>query len=149
MIKLHFCRSQNIGGYAIQAATFSRWNHVAIEVGGLIYDATLSHGVKRWPPGSMHQNYDEVQTIELSVPNELAVIRFLDAQVGKRYDWTALVALPFRADWHRENKWFCSELAAAALQAGGVKWLYVALPDHRVTPRDLWVFSWAVKGALS
>lgn len=136
MIKVHLCRSNNLGGYAIQAALFSRWNHVAIEVGGSVFDATLACGVASWAPEGFTDRYDEVETIEIELPDEAAGLAFLMAQVGKRYDWAPLIALPIRADWQDPDRWFCSELFAAFLEAGGIIVLSELLPGYRVTPRD-------------
>jgi hypothetical protein len=66
-----------------------------------------------------------------------AAQKFLEAQLGKDYDWMALIALPFRRKWQAPHKWFCSELAAKAVQFSGRK--LNRLPEWRATPRDLWV----------
>jgi len=135
MIKLHFCRSNLPGALLIQAALFSRWNHVAIEVDGVIYDATLGDGVAKSSFEALRSKYNEIQSATIPGLDEHAVIRFLESQSGKAYDWTALIALPFRQDWQDPHKWFCSELAAEALIRGG--WNELMFPSYRVTPRDL------------
>lgn len=69
----------------------------------------------------------------IDVPRPDLVRKFAQEQVGKKYDYTALYALPFiDRDWSSPGKWFCSELVAAALQEGGVTLFRV--PKHRVTP---------------
>jgi len=135
MIRLHFCRSNLPGALLIQAALFSRWNHVAIEVEGVIYDATLGDGVAKSTPQALRAKYNEIQSVEIPNLNERGVVAFLESQLGKSYDWTALIALPFRQDWQDPQKWFCSELAAEALIRGG--WNELMFPSYRVTPRDL------------
>jgi len=135
MIKLHFCRSSLPGALLIQAALFSRWNHVAVEVDGVVYDATVVDGVSKSTPESLHGKYREIESVTVSGLDERAVVKFLESQLGKSYDWTALIALPFRKDWQNPDKWFCSELAAEALVAGG--WERLNFPAYRVTPRDL------------
>jgi hypothetical protein len=109
---------------------------VAIEIDGTVIDATLRNGVARWPAKDFAKRYREIKTVPLLVSDPSEFRAFLSAQVGKRYDWTALVALPFRADWQDQSKWFCSELAASAISRGGRS---LRLPSYRVTPRDLWV----------
>ena len=144
MIKIHFCRSRTLSGYFIQAATFSRWNHVAIEVSGLVYDSTFKNGVAWRTPSEFMRSYDEIKTVEIEVPNELGVLLFLESQLGKKYDWRPLVALPFRANWNDKGRWFCSELATEALRKGELHVLDKLLTAWRVTPRDLdiWAYSY-------
>jgi hypothetical protein len=69
--------------------------------------------------------------------NEDNARRFLEGEVGKEYDLSAIIALPFRKSWQRGDKWFCSELVAEALIRAGHK--EFRIPSSRVTPRDLWV----------
>jgi hypothetical protein len=59
---------------------------------------------------------------EVKLINEEAAHKFLLAQIGKPYDKFAVLAfaMPWRVNWDDENKWFCSELAAAAIEHGGV-----------------------------
>lgn len=134
-MKAHFCRSNCIGGRLIRLVTFSHWNHVAIELDGYVYEALGSKGViktscDRWG------GWAAVHTVSIDAHSELDMRLFLERQVGKPYDWIALLALPFRKDWQREDKWFCSELFAAALVQGGYTALAHTLPNHRVTPKD-------------
>lgn len=41
---------------------------------------------------------------------------FINAQLGKPYDYTAIGGVLFDRDWHSTLKWFCSELWAATLE---------------------------------
>lgn len=61
---------------------------------------------------------------------------FLQAQVGKPYDRTALVGLALDRDWHQADSWFCSELMAAALEECGYCPRLASLNSH-ISPRDL------------
>jgi uncharacterized protein YycO len=135
-MKLHFCKSNDIGGRLIRLFLFSQWNHAAIEVGGGVYESMARGGVRVTPAPGYGSRWHRAESIELAVPDEMALQAFLNRQVGKPYDWRALFALPFRKDWHEPNKWFCSELVAAALEQGGRS---LRVKSSRVTPRDLWV----------
>jgi|AntRauTorcE11898_2_1112593.scaffolds.fasta_scaffold22767_3 uncharacterized protein YycO len=141
MVKVHFCRSRNIGGLFIQLVTFSRWNHVAVEISGVVFDATLAHGVASWSFKNFRSHYSTIETIELQTIEQGKALEFLKDQIGKPYDWTALLALPFRSGWQKSSRWFCSELFAAMLTAGMNRSLERALPAHRVTPRDAYIFT--------
>lgn len=133
-MKVHFCRSNTLGGWLIRLFTFSNWNHVAIEVGGNVYEALATKGVIK-TPAHRYGTWDEMKTVEVDVPNRTKAIVFLDQQVGKKYDWLALIALPFRTTWQSPHKWFCSELGAKALSCGGKPFRF---PFYRVTPAHLY-----------
>tara|TARA_Y100000815_G_C13056853_1_gene392813 strand:+ start:197 stop:634 length:438 start_codon:yes stop_codon:yes gene_type:complete len=137
-MKIHFCKSRDIGGLIIRLFTFSRWNHVAIEVGGIVYESVTAGGVRSVPARSFPQLWNSTESVSVAVENPTLLLAFLKEQVGKPYDWAAIFALPFRKSWHARDKWFCSELVAEALIAGGSD----AIPrikSFRVTPRDLWI----------
>jgi len=137
-VKLHFCKSKTIGGLLIRLITFSQYNHVAIEVNGLVWDSTLEHGVRVGEKDKFKEQYSVVDVFNVEGVNSISVSNFLRRQLGKEYDWSALVALPFRKDWQHPERWFCSELVAAALSYGG--WSDLIFPAYRVTPRDLRLF---------
>jgi hypothetical protein len=74
------------------------------------------------------------EIFNIDIPRPDLVRKFAQAQLGKKYDYTALYALPFVArDYSSPDKWFCSELVFAALQEGGAVVLS-RVPKHRVTP---------------
>lgn len=136
-MKIHFCKSNDIGGWLIRFLTFSNWNHVAIEINGLVWDSTGRKGVKVWTVETFFKQYEKIETRSVFNKNEYAAQDFLRQQLGKEYDWTALIAFPFREDWNNKNKWFCSELVTETLIKSGYKFDH--LPTYRVTPKDLWI----------
>ena len=135
-MKILFCKSDSIGGAFIRLFTFSKWNHVAIEYNGRVIDSTTANGVSESSLYDFNQRYEKVEVVEVKDVNQFAAWNFAKSQLGKSYDWTAIVALPFRERWQRDNKWFCSELVAASLFAGGRRF---RVESGRVTPRDLWI----------
>lgn len=135
-MKIHFCKSGGIGGLLIRFFLFSRWNHVAIEIEGVVFEAAARDGVRAVPADQFPVLWRELKTIPVACPDVGEARDFLSCQLGKPYDWRALFALPFRAEWDRSDKWFCSELVAESLRRGGRD---LNLPAHRVTPRDLYV----------
>lgn len=76
-----------------------------------------------------------------------AAVRFARAQLTKPYSWTDIGLLVIARILRRQtptvikrsireqSQWFCSELADAALQAGGVD-LFPGRPDQAVVPAD-------------
>lgn len=137
-MKIHFCKSRDIGGLIIRLFTFSRWNHVAIEVGGIVYESVAAGGVRCVPIESFPRLWARNESVNVRVESPDALLTFLNSQLGKPYDWNAIFAFPFRKNWHDEKKWFCSELVTEALIAGGSNAI-PGLNSYRITPRDLWV----------
>jgi len=74
---------------------------------------------------------------EINLKDELRAREFAEAQVGKPYDYTAILAFmtPWRTDWNDDAKWFCAELAAATAAEGGVTVARESMA--RVTPQFL------------
>lgn len=139
MIKVHFCSSSTIVGLLIRLVTFSKWNHVALEISGTIYEADMNYGVRKLPLSSFKEIWTETQAVEVSVPDTPALYEFMEGQLGKKYDFTAILALPFRTNWQHPHKWFCSELVAKALAVGGLQGFIIE--KSRITPRDLWILT--------
>lgn len=153
MIQLRFVQTDDLGSKAIEI--FSRgWpSHVGAltpdgselgarsdSVGGKLAGVQIRPG-----------NYETFsRVLELALPctadQETRFWNFLNAQIGKPYDKTAIVAFPFERDWREPDSWFCSELIAAALEDCG--WLPKPLPNevNEITPRDVLLItgSWAV-----
>jgi len=96
-------------------------------------------GVKSNPEG-----YDAAtvsRTLILRIPatvaQKAAFDLFLEAQVGKSYDFKSLIAFAFNRDWQEPDAWFCDELIAAALVAAG-RFPKLDIPLNRLTLRDLY-----------
>jgi uncharacterized protein YycO len=137
-MKVLFSATESLGGKLIRIGTRSDWNHVDL----LFSDGTLigatSAGVQKLTLekriyNSSYRTY-AYRIDEVEVKDEQKVYEFAMAQLGKTYDYTAVFAflLPWRANWNANRRWFCSELVAAAIVAGGTT---IARMDmHRVTP---------------
>ena len=78
--------------------------------------------------------------IELPCRDPQAVIAAAASQIGKPYDYTAILGLGLRRDWQEEDAWFCSELVAWAFQHAGDP-LFRADCLRRVTPQHLWMLA--------
>ena len=62
-------------------------------------------------------------------------VAFLMAQVGKPYDFLDILGIMADRDWHDPNRWICSELWAAVMEAGGIIKKLESAIQH-VTPQD-------------
>ena len=141
-----------MGSRAIQI--FSRgWpSHVDHVLGDGTLLGARSDSVGGKPPGvqirpANYEVWTKTQSIRLNATaaQETAWLNFLTAQIGKPYDFEAIAAFAIDRDWRNPEKWFCSELAAAALEA--CKWFPKPLASvaNEITPRDLLlvISSWA------
>jgi uncharacterized protein YycO len=138
MIKVYFCKSKTIFGWLIRLFTFSNWNHVGIEIDGIVFDSDVGRGVTIWDRKKFINNYEKVVTSTITDVNTKQALSFLNAQVGKGYDYKALFALPFRKPWQNGERWYCPELVAAALiEGGGMKKFNIEV--SRLTQRDLYL----------
>jgi hypothetical protein len=166
MIRIRFVTGNDFVSNAIRAGERDGWcTHVeAIMSDGTLVGAHIEGGVEARPA-----DYDkETRTRELIVElraeddQETSFTRFLDHQLGKPYDTTAVIGLGLSAvmpflgyvaaaiassiglneiahsgrDWREQDSWFCSELIAAALEAGGY-FPRLSVADNHISPRDL------------
>jgi hypothetical protein len=115
------CTRPRIGSWLLRAVLFSRWSHSAVFDAdtGLVYEATAWHGVRRRPVEDFFADYParELREIRVAPPLVLAARQWLDQQLGKGYDWTAIAGFFVRywtgAHWHDPSDWFCSEMSEA------------------------------------
>lgn len=135
-VTVAFARSETLGGRLIRLGTMSDCNHVAIAVEGRWFEAQFQKGVVETTQEEFSLAWNLKEEFTVLLPRPEATVEFLQAQLGKKYDWAAVLAMPFRGSWQWPNRWFCSELVAAALEAGGFEF---AFKPNRVTPRDLLV----------
>lgn len=136
-MRLLFCRSRLPGSYLIRGLTFSAWSHVTLIDGDTAWEATWPAGVRRVPTARVLATHSAWQIAEIQVPRPADALAFLDRQRGRRYDTSALFGLALgRREWDEPDAWFCSELVAAALNAGGAELFRDA---WRVTPQMLFL----------
>lgn len=134
-IRLRFSNTRTLSSHLVAFFTDSWCSHVEFEVTPNVYiGSELAEGVFTYPTPEL---IDEYEVYEVEVTNEQykqAMVVLLN-QVGKKYDWWALVGNLFRRNWQETNKWFCSELVAYVFEQIG----YPLVRDklNRVTPADL------------
>src|SRR5690554_1628823 len=109
-VTVHFCKGRDFGSQILRFFLMSQWNHVAIQVGGVVYESLWSRGVIRHPASTFATGWERVESVSVDVADAAALLRFLDDQVGTPYDWRAILAFPFRGSWQKRKAWFCSEL---------------------------------------
>ncbi len=125
---------------AIQWQTRSKYSHAAImlddgsvieawHIGGVVHSKTIStvHS-----PGTTVKVFKVVPKID-----KAGVVRFAKYQSVKKYDFGPILRFLSRRAEPIDNKWFCSELVAAACAAGGVHLLSKTTPHSHLSPRDI------------
>lgn len=120
---------------AIEWDTRSPYCHAAIvQTDGSLIESIEGVGVHRLPAIPEGDAYDLFSVAGLSSASELAVERFLGAQLGKRYATLDILGFLTRSAQPLDrDAWFCSELVFAAIEAGGVRLLERIAP-FQVSP---------------
>jgi uncharacterized protein YycO len=138
-IKLLFCTNpRNPLSWAIRACTWSTWSHVAIVDGESIIEAVALQGVIESPLAERQQKDPRWRIAEIPCADPRAVIAAARGQIGKPYDYTAVLGLGLHRVWKDADSWFCSELVAWSFAEAGLP-LFRAEALQRVTPQHLWM----------
>lgn len=137
-MKVILASSNNIGGILIRLFTFSKWNHSALyfEDENIVVDAIVKGGVRVRPYSTFAKLFPKHIIIDVDVPDYMSAKRFALAQVGKPYDWTAIISLVLQRKWDEEDSWFCSELVEATIKAGGRQRFRAEV--NKITPQQNW-----------
>lgn len=136
---LRFSRKKwSIASWVIRLFTMSNYSHVDVIMP--IPDEKYLFGALFWEGVSYHNHkysYHKDFYIEFADENQYTrFYRFLEEQKGKDYDIVSIFGFFFhKRQWHDKDKWFCSELIAAAAEYAGVK--LVNFHTNRITPIDL------------
>ncbi len=144
MIRLQFVLGFGLPSQAIAWFSSGPFSHVDIVMpsGDLIgarsdWIGHVPPGVQRRPP--FYEKWKERVLMTLPATNkaqEAALYAFLNAQIGKPYDKTAIWGFAAGRDWREADSWFCSELGTACLEQAGIcPVLYT--PRNKVTPAAL------------
>lgn len=124
----------------INRITNGQWAHVGMVTrAGIYFDAMPFAGVRNYTCKRMRLSGSptvlDYATFPVQVPYEAAAEVFAYRQIGKPYDYGAIAGFT-RRKWNDPAKWYCSELVAATLKAGGMDMGFVE--DMRwVSPNDL------------
>lgn len=140
MIVIRFVQYHDLMGLAISAASYGHWaTHVdTVMPSGEWVGAHVLGGVQARPP-----DYDRGTRLQqrfVALPcDEWTAARFyqfIESQVGRPYDISAIAAFVAYRDWSQDDKWFCSELPAKGLMVCSLL-APVAAKLSKITPRDL------------
>lgn len=139
-VSLLFSTSRHPMSAVIRACTWSSWSHVALIDGDEVIEATAPAGVRRFPVVQAIDHAKRGKIVDLPCRDPGAVIAAAASQLGKPYDYTAVLGLGLHRDWQEDDAWFCSELVAWAFAQAGEP-LFRAEVLRRVTPQHLWMLA--------
>lgn len=106
------------------------YSHAAVQLNdGSIIEAHASRGVTR-----RKSLLDEINTntvvvtydVETTPEQDVIITKFLESQLGKKYDYLAIVGFVFHTTHQgriQYGRWICSELVFAAFQKAGINLL--------------------------
>lgn len=141
MIKLRFIQENNIGSWAIRFWTWSPWSHVEFLIDNIDnlpagYLSAREDGVQLRPLDYCKPTKEIFGTINCSSEIAAKVLDFAISQIGKPYDFTALLSFVIHRDWLEPDSWICSELVAASFAQAEYP-LLDAFELNRISPRDI------------
>jgi uncharacterized protein YycO len=142
-ITLQFSTGNDLESWAIRSFQRAWPTHVdyVLEDGQLL-GARFPDGVQVRP--SDYMKFTRTERVDIVVPyfKETAFKTFIKEQVGKPYDWLAIISfsciVACNRNWRQEDAWFCSELIAAAFEYSGIT-RQLAPTINRLTPRDIYL----------
>lgn len=126
-MKILYMSSASPFGLLVTLLGHSRWTHcVAVFDDDVAIDAQAGHGVRESTLGAHLAGIKWVyqwRIDEIKLPDEAGARRFAESQIGRGYDYAALLnfVVPFRARLNlgATSRWDCSEFVTAVVKAGG------------------------------
>lgn len=136
-IRIRLVRDRGLLSTAICWWTWGKWSHVEICVPDGYLGARLIGGVQVRAFDYIRPRREEFREIAVTENEVGRFMAFARAQIGKPYDWLAIVGFGLRGRWSvAPHRWFCSELVDASFAAAGVEILH-ANAAYRLSPRDI------------
>jgi hypothetical protein len=143
-ITLQFIQGENVFDKAIMAYSHGWATHVDAVMPDERLLGSQSHVIGGIPEGVQirppkYEPFAKIirVTLPASPQQEKVFWNFLNAQLGKPYDYAAIFGMAFGRDWHRDGSWFCSELAGVGLENCGVFPNGLAETTSTLTPPGL------------
>jgi hypothetical protein len=133
MIKVIFYKdSGNFFDKLIRWWTYGPYSHCEIVINGVMYSADSRNNIVR--KAYFMQDVSKWDEVTLNLPSA-PIKAFLESQLGKEYDYIGIIfSQIFNLKFHNKNKWFCSELCAAALKTD----LGILQSSQRIHPNKLY-----------
>lgn len=146
-IRLRFISEYTLGSSIVQWWTGSEFSHVEVCLPNgylsarpfeqVLHHQTIPAGVQIRPFDYNKPKKEAFATIDTHDYVDRLVLKVLNEQLGKPYDFAAIAAFPLDRDWRQPDHWICSELCAYAFEQAGRPLLNPAVQVSRLSPRDL------------
>jgi uncharacterized protein YycO len=136
-IRIRFVTEDSLVSALIRQHTWCEYSHVEFLLDdGTTLGAHASGGVRIRPADYDKFTKIAVFEVRMTVEQKFQIMSFAQAQLGKAYDCEAIAGIVLHRDWRASDKWFCSELVAAAFEQA-LPLLNVQESVNRIVPRDL------------
>ena len=109
-MKVIFYSGDSLISRLIKWRTRSKYSHVAIELDGHVYESSACLGVTKTKHGNSQYDYVEHFDIHITPDQKTILIDFLEAQIGKGYDYSLILSIALNTMGNNMGKWICSEL---------------------------------------
>ncbi|CBJ43030.1 YiiX/YebB-like N1pC/P60 family cysteine hydrolase [Ralstonia solanacearum] len=137
-VQILFTATHGPLSWAIRACTWSEWSHVALVAGDQVIESMPGHGVRRVLLTRAIQRAGRYELVTLPTQDPERIIAAAASQIGRPYDYSAVLGIGLHRDWQEDDAWFCSELIAWAFQQAGTP-LFRAECMRRITPQHLYM----------
>lgn len=145
MVNVIFSRRHHLGSVLLRTGMWSPWSHCGVIEGDTVIQAAAGVGVVRTPLAEFKRIASRWAVVEFPA-SETFTAMAAASQIGKPYDLLGAVGVAVHRNWDSDDKWFCSELVAYALQEAGLP-LFREGGLFRVTPQHLWMLNYPVVDA--
>ena len=136
-IRIRFVTEDDLVSALIREKTWCDYSHVEFVLDdGTTLGAHFDGGVRIRPADYAKFTKIAEFAVSMTVEQKFAIMSFAQAQIGKAYDTGAIAGVLLHRDWRDADRWFCSELVAAAFEHA-VPLLSVRESVNRIVPRDL------------
>jgi hypothetical protein len=135
-IKIRFVTEDSLVSKLIRIQTWCDYSHVEFVLDDGTTLGAHQDGVKIRPIDYAKFTKIAEFVIPMTVEEKFIIMSYAQAQLGKAYDDSAIAGIVLHRDWRNTDKWFCSELVAAAFETA-VPLIRVPGSINRIVPRDL------------
>lgn len=148
-----FATSSGMQSAIIRMHTRSEFSHVDVVtedgqlLGARLKEKIGGNGVQI-RPANYHVFTKKVQvTVQVTDAQYDAFWAWIKQQIGKPYDWRAIIGLSVHRDWREDDSWFCSELQARAVEVAGI--INIDQKVNWIDPEMFRLLIMAIPGATS
>lgn len=137
-VSVIFTRKRRFGSIVLRAWMHSRFSHCAlVDEGTLTVIEAVPHGIQERPLSELVQESSYHEVVRIHCRNPQQVLAVARGQVGKPYDWKAILGFWLRRSWQKDDAFICSELVAWCFATAGQS-LFRREP-YRVSPEMLYL----------